>query len=158
MGTQLAKLTWISKSVAPRPICQPTRRVKKMHLCFMHCRIKTKCPILEIWLVPERKFSNLNFELWFFDSTELYKFQFQFFPQNFLRSFEIMFRNHKLTISCRWSILFTILLLHSVNRAFLKGARSFSLNKSANFEGSYDHLKAANFLSQLTSPNCPEPP
>ena len=29
---------------------------------------------------------------------------------------------------------------HLVNRAFLKDAVNFSLNKSVNFEGSYEHL------------------
>ena len=33
-----------------------------MYLCLMHCEIKTECPILEIWLVPERKSSNLNLD------------------------------------------------------------------------------------------------
>ena len=51
----------------------------------MYCEIETKCRILEIWLVPERKLSNLNFALrffdFYFDLTELYKFEFQFFSQ-----------------------------------------------------------------------------
>ena len=38
-----------------------------------------------------------------------------------------------------------ILLFHLVNRAFLKGATNFSMNKSVNFEGSYDHSKATKF-------------
>ena len=78
------------------------------------------------------------------------------FPKNFRRSLENIFWAYNLKISCRWSILFTILLYHLVNRAFLKGA--ISLNKSVNFEGSYDHPKATKFWSQLTSPICPEPP
>ena len=69
----------------------------------MHCKIETKFPILDICLVPERKFSNLNFALYFFhfcfDLTELYKFQ--FFPQNFRRSPEIIFGDHNLKISCQ---------------------------------------------------------
>ena len=42
----------------------------------MYCKIETKCSILEIRLVPERKFSNSNFNV-YFDLIELYKFQFQ---------------------------------------------------------------------------------
>ena len=34
---------------------------QKMYLCLMHCKTETKRLILEIGLVPERKFSNLNF-------------------------------------------------------------------------------------------------
>ena len=40
----------------------------------------------------------------------------------------------------------------------VKGATNFSLNKWGNFEGSYDNLKATEFVSQLTSQICPEPP
>ena len=57
-----------------------------MYLCLMDCKIETECPILEILLVPERKFSNLNFVLYcfdlYFDLTEL---NFNFFSQNFLQ-------------------------------------------------------------------------
>ena len=45
-----------------------------------------------------------------------------------------------------------------MNRAFFKDATNFSLDKSVNFEGSYDDPKAAKFLFQLTRKICPEPP
>ena len=40
-----------------------------------------------------------------------------------------------------------------MNRAFYKGATSFSLNKSVNFEGSYDHLKAAKLFISADQPD-----
>ena len=63
------------------------RESKKLYPYLMHYKIENKCPILEIWLVPERKFSNLNCALLFFDLyfdlTELHEFQFQFLSQKF---------------------------------------------------------------------------
>ena len=46
---------------------QAYRMSQNIYLCLMHCKIETKSPILEIWLVPEREISSLNFALifWF---------------------------------------------------------------------------------------------
>ena len=45
------------------------------------------------------------------------------------------------------------------NQAVIRSSQLFDyLDQLVNFQGSYDHLKAAKFLSQLTSPICPEPP
>ena len=60
-------------------------------------------------------------------------------------SSEIIFRDHNLKLFCGLFILFTVLLFHLVHREFLRRATDFSLNKSVNFEGSYDYLKAAKF-------------
>ena len=49
------------------------------------------------------------------------------------RSPEIIFRDHNLRTSYRWSILFSTLLFDLVNRAFLEGERNIRLNKSVNF-------------------------
>ena len=55
----------------------------------MHYKIETKYPILKIWLVSEREFSNLNFAIYFFnfcfDLTEFYSFNSNFLPPKILQ-------------------------------------------------------------------------
>ena len=71
-------------------------------------------------------------------------FNFNFFPK-VRRSPKNIFGDHDLKISVVEAFCLLFCFSHLVNRAFLKGATNFSLNKSVNCKGSYDHLQAANF-------------